>query len=75
MEKPKKNKEVKFNPADYEYMDKLPLEGWIWEFMRRSQAYKNLYSKIRDLITIERRGRIFKIFGQSENFPTYRGNS
>jgi len=55
----KKNekKEVKFNPADYKYMDAIPFKGWIWEFIRRSQGYNHLYRKIQDLISIERKGQ------------------
>ncbi|HAX98331.1 MAG TPA: hypothetical protein DCY12_05465 [Candidatus Atribacteria bacterium] len=30
-------KEFTFNLADYEYMDGMPLTGWIWEFKRREK--------------------------------------
>lgn len=30
---------------DYSYMDSLPLAGWMWEFIRRGEDYKNLYKK------------------------------
>jgi hypothetical protein len=43
MSKEKKKKEIKFNPAGYKYMDDMPLEGWIWEFLRRSTLYRNSY--------------------------------
>lgn len=29
----------------YEYMDGLTLEGWMWEFMRRSKKYKSLLAE------------------------------
>ncbi len=35
--------ELKVNPDDYDYMDTLPLEGWIWEFIRRNSEYKKMY--------------------------------
>jgi len=41
----KREKEIKFNPADYEYMDKMSLEGWIWEFMRRSEEHQKYWSE------------------------------
>src|SRR5208283_2122985 len=41
----KKKKEIGFNPTDYEYMDNMPLEGWIWEVIRRSQEYRTFYEK------------------------------
>jgi len=40
--KEKRERYFKFNPADYDYMDSLPMEGWIWEFIRRSPKYKDL---------------------------------
>lgn len=44
----KKKKEINFNPADYEYMDDMPIEGWIWEFIRRSEEYKIAYNARRE---------------------------
>lgn len=38
-----KEKEIKFNPADYDYMDKIPLAGWIWEFVRRNKGYMKFF--------------------------------
>jgi len=40
-------KEMDFNPADYDYMDSMASEviGWLWEFERRSKAYKEAYSE------------------------------
>lgn len=32
------------NPDDYDYMDSLPIEGWIWEFIRRNSTYNKIYS-------------------------------
>lgn len=31
----------------YAYMDKMPLEGWAWEFIRRNASYKTLYDEIK----------------------------
>jgi len=42
--KKKKEIEIIFNPTDYAYMDEMILEGWLWEFERRSDAYKEAYS-------------------------------
>lgn len=41
----KKEKDLKFNTSDYDYLDDLPIEGWIWEFIRRSKDYKDFYRK------------------------------
>ena len=43
----KEKEKVKFNPSDYDYMNNLPLEGWIWEFIRRNPEYRRLYSEIK----------------------------
>jgi len=40
----KRKKEIEFNPADYEYMDSMPLFGWIYEIKRRSKEYRDHYS-------------------------------
>jgi hypothetical protein len=32
-------------PAQYDYMDTLPLEGWMWEFIRRNGNYKILHEE------------------------------
>ncbi|MBE0426373.1 MAG: hypothetical protein IBX72_06975 [Nitrospirae bacterium] len=56
-EKKKERQITKFNSTDYEYMDNLPLVGWMWEFIRRSEAYQSLYSKICHFISIEREGQ------------------
>lgn len=34
---------------EYAYMDDIPLEGWIWEFIRRSPKYKEFFEKFRNL--------------------------
>jgi hypothetical protein len=47
MKKEKKKEEIQFNPADYDYMDDMPLERWMWEFIRRSQDYRDFYEKWR----------------------------
>jgi len=45
MKKEKKTREIKFNPADYDYMDNMPFEGYIWEFIRRNHEYRKHYRK------------------------------
>lgn len=44
----KKKKEIEFNPADYDYMDKMPLEGWLWEVVRRNSKYKDFYNRVKN---------------------------
>jgi len=36
-EKGTEENQFRFDPSKYDYMDNLPIEGWIWEFIRRSQ--------------------------------------
>ena len=36
-------KEAERIREEYAYLDSLPHEGWIWEFVRRSMAYRNAY--------------------------------
>ena len=38
----KTKEEGEYIRKEYAYMDNLPLEGWIWEFIRRSEKYKSL---------------------------------
>ncbi len=38
--------EIQFDPVEYEYMDDMPLVGWIWEFKRRNEQYRALYHEI-----------------------------
>jgi hypothetical protein len=42
--KKRQKKEIQFNPADYNYLDDMPLEGWIWEIIRRSEKYMNSFN-------------------------------
>lgn len=59
----KKEKEkVKFNPADYDYMDSMHLEGWIWEFIRRNRDYRWLYSEIKKEYPSKKYPKINKAF-------------
>jgi hypothetical protein len=46
--KKKKEAEIIFNPADYAYMDDMPLEGWVWEFERRSEDYKKAFVELNE---------------------------
>jgi hypothetical protein len=43
-------KEIKFSPADYDYMDNMELKGWIWEIIRRSSIFENHYRKIANIL-------------------------
>lgn len=38
---------IKFNPADYAYLDDIPLAGWMWEFIGRSPDYIERYKDIK----------------------------
>lgn len=44
-EKGTKEKGFTFNPSEYDYLDDLPIQGWIWEFIRRSNEYKGFYQR------------------------------
>jgi len=46
-----KKKQFEFNPADYDYMDSMPLEGWIWEIIRRSEEYTKDYKELEIILT------------------------
>jgi hypothetical protein len=48
-EKGKEKKKIEFNPSDYDYMDKLPLLGWVWEFARRSSTQQNYWTEYQQL--------------------------
>lgn len=45
MEKEKSKETVQFNPNDYDYMDDMPVDGWFWELIRRSDKYKFKYEE------------------------------
>lgn len=47
MGKERSKEEINFNPSDYDYLNKIPLEGWMWEFIRRNREYRRLYSEIK----------------------------
>lgn len=53
MKKGKVKKEFKFNSADYDYMDDMPLKGWMWEFIRRSTEYRDVI-KVKDAEIFEK---------------------
>ena len=44
-EKGTKERDLKFNPSDYDYLDDLTVEGLIWEFIKRSKKYRDFYRK------------------------------
>jgi hypothetical protein len=33
-------------PDEYDYMDKLPMKGWAWEFLRRNKEYIDAFRKL-----------------------------
>jgi len=39
---------LKLDFSDYEYMEGLPIEGWMWEFIRRSETYKKIFSELKE---------------------------
>lgn len=46
----KEKVEININPAEYDYMDNMPLEGWIWEFIRRKKEYQAAYKEIEKVV-------------------------
>ncbi len=47
----KQYKAIAFDPAVYDYMDRMPLEGWFWEIIRRSNEYKAYYAELEKAFT------------------------
>lgn len=45
-------REAKRICEEYAYMDKMPLEGWMWEFIRRTPTYLDVYSFIKDTFSV-----------------------
>lgn len=41
----KKEKEIEFNPADYDYLDKASLEEYVSEFLSRNKSFQSDYKK------------------------------
>lgn len=37
-------------PDKYDYMDKLPMNGWAWEFLRRNKEYIEAFNKLEELV-------------------------
>lgn len=76
----KKEKQITFNPADYDYMDDMPLDGWIWEFVRRNSGYGQLYfiliknSLRKDLITTDGKVGIRPIYAKLPCIKEYISN-
>jgi hypothetical protein len=44
---------IYFDSDDYDYMDSMPLKGWIWEIIRRGEGYKQEYDKLETAIKSE----------------------
>lgn len=36
---------------DYTYLDEMPTEGWLWEFIRRSSTYYSLLTELSSLVS------------------------
>jgi hypothetical protein len=45
------------NPSDYDYTKNLSLGQWAWEFLRRSQAYRDLWKELNDFEEKEYEGK------------------
>lgn len=73
MKKGGKKKEPQFNPADYAYMDNMPLEGWIWEFIRRSPTYKTTFEKGDRKLIPDKLEPLYR-FSWTDNFKKYYKN-
>ncbi len=39
--------------ATYDYLDDMPLAGWIWEFMRRDKEYQKFFERHHDALNSE----------------------
>lgn len=37
-------------PDKYDYMDKLPMKGWAWEFLRRNKKFMDAFNKLEELV-------------------------
>jgi hypothetical protein len=57
MKKDKKiaGKKINFDPKNYDYMDTLTREGWIWEFIKRSQQFEDFCKKCEKSIQMSER--------------------
>ena len=68
------DKLIKDIKVDYAYLDKLPLEGWVWEFIRRNKGYIALRQEIAaDLSSIEtpkKKSNFDSIISIIRNSPT-----
>jgi hypothetical protein len=42
-----RSKEIR---AEYDYLDSIPTGGWIWEFLRRSESYRNAYQGLEQIV-------------------------
>jgi hypothetical protein len=62
-------------PEDYDYMDTMPLEGWMWEFIRRNNDYRRLYQECRRTDTtyrayLDKIGQITRTVALKPNFSS-----
>jgi len=46
----KRAQPVAFDSTEYDYMDKMPVEGWFWEIIRRSTDYRQAFDKFQKTI-------------------------
>ena len=67
----KEKKEIKFNPADYDYMNNMPLEGWFWEIIRRSQDYMASYKKLEEANSTDFEKCLIDFINETKVFPNY----
>ena len=45
----------------YDYMDKMPLDGWMWEMIRRSKDYPTDFMELSQLFPIITKDGVVKI--------------
>lgn len=69
MGKGKYKANVSFNIADYDYVDDMPVEGWIWEFARRSKEYKQYWGKYKHLVTLEKMDLLTLLEAEEKESP------
>jgi hypothetical protein len=43
-------KKASETPCQYNYMDKLPMKGWAWEFLRRNKQYIEAFIQLEELV-------------------------
>jgi len=64
-------------PAIYDYTDTLPLEGWIWEFIRRNSDYNRFYEECKTTEInynnyLKKIGRITEVCALRPNYSSHK---